>query len=94
MVHDSIRERQGQVQKTGDEWEDEVINHILPILWPKGLAVVKGKKKDIRVQFWEQLKVPTKRNGVWGDIDLIVYKEESKKVDDSEKEKVKIEEKK
>lgn len=73
MVHDSVRERQGQVQKTGDEWEEEVITILSPILKKKGLNIAKGKKKEVREMFWEQLYVPTKREGVWGDIDLIVY---------------------
>jgi len=80
MVHDSVRERQGQVQETGDLWESEVISLLLPKIKKYNLNIVKGKKKEIRSMFWEQLKVPTKRNGVWGDIDLIVYNEKGMKV--------------
>ncbi len=35
MVHESVRERQGAVQKTGDLWEEEVINLILSKLKSK-----------------------------------------------------------
>ena len=56
MVHDSVRERQGQVQETGDLWEDEVIEIILPKIKEHSLNIVKGKKKEIRSMFWEQLK--------------------------------------
>lgn len=80
MVHDSVRERQGQVQKTGDLWENEVIEVLLPKIKNHNLNIVKGKKKEIRSMFWEQLKVPTQRNGVWGDIDLIVYNKNNMKV--------------
>ncbi|MBI5872186.1 hypothetical protein HZB88_03820 [archaeon] len=61
-------------------WEDEVINITLPKLKADNIDMVKGKKKEIRLLFWEQLKVPTKRKGVWGDIDLIAYNKKSMKV--------------
>ena len=80
MVHESVRERQGQVQKTGDSWENEVVEIVLPKIKGHNLNIVKGKKEEIRSMFWEQLKVPTKRRGVWGDIDLIVYNTKNMKV--------------
>jgi len=80
MVHNSVRERQGEVQKTGDIWEDEVMNLLLSKLKEHKINVVKGKKKEVRNIFWKQLYVPTKRDGVWGDIDLIVYDETNNKV--------------
>jgi hypothetical protein len=78
MVHESIKERQGEVQKTGDLWEDEVISFLSHELNKHKLKIVKSKKKDIKTLFWNQLYVPTKRNGVWGDIDLIVFNERNK----------------
>ena len=78
MVHESVRQRQGEVQKTGEDWEDEVIEILQPQLNKHGIKVVKGKKEDIRTFFWKQLFIPTKRDGVWGDIDLIVYNQKNK----------------
>ena len=78
MVHESVRIRQGEVQKTGEDWEDEVIGILQPELNKHGIKVVKGKKEDIRHFFWKQLYIPTKRDGVWGDIDLIVYNQKNK----------------
>ena len=78
MVHESVRIRQGEVQKTGEDWEDEVIGILQPELKKHGIKVVKGKKEDIRTFFWKQLYIPTKRDGVWGDIDLIVYNQKNK----------------
>jgi hypothetical protein len=78
MVDESVKQRQGAMQKIGDEWEDEVISLLTPALSKHKLKIVKGKKKDIRTLFWSQLYVPTKRQGVWGDIDLIVYNEHNK----------------
>ena len=78
MVHESVRIRQGEVQKTGEVWEDEVIEILQPELTKHGIKVVKGKKENIRSFFWKQLYIPTKRDGVWGDIDLIVYNQKNK----------------
>ncbi len=50
------------------------------MLKSNNVNIVKGKNKEIRSLFWEQLKVPTKRKGVWGDIDLIAYNKKSMKV--------------
>lgn len=77
MVDDSVRKRQGEVQETGDKWEDEVITKLAPLLNKYNISIVKGKKKEIRATFWKQLYVPTKRKGVWGDIDLIVFNKEN-----------------
>ena len=78
MVHESVRARQGEVQKTGEDWEDEVISIISPKLNKLEIKVVKGKKKGIKEFFWKQLYIPTKKTGVWGDIDLIVYNKNNK----------------
>ena len=78
MVHESVRERQGEVQKTGDEWENEVVSILSPNLNKHGIKIVKGKKDNIRSFFWKQLYIPTKRDGVLGDIDLIVYNQKIK----------------
>ena len=80
MVHESVRIRQGEVQKTGEDWEDEVIGILQPELNKHGIKIVKGKKEDIRSFFWKQLYIPTKRDGVWGDIDLIAYNQKNKVV--------------
>ena len=80
MVHESVRIRQGEVQKTGEDWEDEVIGILQSKLNKHGIKVVKGKKEDIKSFFWKQLYIPTKRHGVWGDIDLIVYNQKNKVV--------------
>ena len=80
MVHESVRQRQGEVQKTGEDWEDDVIRILQPELNKHGIKVVKGKKEDIRHFFWKQLYIPTKRDGVWGDIDLIAYNQKNKVV--------------
>lgn len=66
MVHESVRQRQGEVQKTGENWEDEVLSIIFPILNKHGIKIVKGKKESIKGFFWKQLYIPTKRKGVWG----------------------------
>ena len=78
MVHESVKARQGEVQKTGEDWEDEVISIISPKLNKHEIKVVKGKKKGIKEFFWKQLYIPTKKTGVWGDIDLIVYNKNNK----------------
>ena len=78
MVHESIRLRQGEVQKTGDVWEDEVMSIISSKIQKHGLKIVKGRKKEIKEFFWKQLYIPTKRKGVWGDVDLIVYNQQNK----------------
>ena len=78
MVDTSIRARQGEVQKTGEAWEDEVINIISTHLSKHSIKVVKGKKEEIKGFFWKQLFIPTKRKGVWGDIDLIAYNKDNK----------------
>ena len=80
MVHESVRIRQGEVQKTGEDWEDEVISIVQHQLNKHGIKIVKGKKEDIRSFFWKQLYIPTKRDGVWGDIDLIAYNQKNKVV--------------
>jgi len=77
MVHESVKERQGEVQKTGDDWEDEVISILKPILEKSKIHIAKGKKKEVRDLFWKQLYVPTHRKGVWGDIDLIVFNDKN-----------------
>ena len=59
MIHESVRKRQGEVQKTGDEWENEVINILSPALTKHGIKIVKGKKKEIRDFFWTQLYIPS-----------------------------------
>lgn len=80
MVHDSVRIRQGEVQKTGDIWEEEVISILLPLIKKYDMNILKGKKSEVRSMFWKQLYVPTKRDGVWGDIDLIAYNLKNMKV--------------
>jgi len=45
MVHESVKARQGEVQKTGEAWEDEVINIISTPLSKHSIKVVKGKKE-------------------------------------------------
>ena len=80
MVHESVRIRQGEVQKTGEDWEDEVIRILQPELNKHGIKIVKGKKEDIMSFFWKQLYIPTKRKRVWGDIDLIAYNQKNKVV--------------
>ena len=80
MVHESVRQRQGEVQKTGEDWEEEVIRILQPELNKHGIKIVKGKKEDIRSFFWKQLYIPTRRDGVWGDIDLIAYNQKNKVV--------------
>ena len=78
MIHESIRARQGEAQKTGEDWEDEVLSIITPELSKHEIKVVKGKKQGIKEFFWKQLFIPTKRKGVWGDVDLIVYNKNNK----------------
>lgn len=78
MVDDSVKARQGEVQKTGDVWEEEVINIISKRLNEREIKIVKGKKKEIKNIFWSQLYIPTKKKGVWGDIDLIVCNKNNK----------------
>lgn len=80
MIDESVKARQGEVQKTGDEWEEEVITIISSELEKQGLKIVKGRKNDIKNFFWSQLYIPTKRKGVWGDIDLIVYNKKNRVV--------------
>lgn len=80
MVDEGVKERQGAVQKTGADWEDEVIEILQPKLKKYGLNIVKGRKKEIMNAFWHQLYIPTKRKGVWGDIDLIAFNDKRKVV--------------
>ena len=78
MVDESVRIRQGQVQQTGQSWEDEVITIIENELKKNGIKIVKGRKDEIKTFFWKQLYIPTKRTGVWGDIDLIAYNQKNR----------------
>ncbi len=80
MVDKIIRDRQGEVQKTGDAWENEVAGLLSEKLKKYKIQIVKGKKKEVKQSFWNQLYIPTKRKGVWGDIDLIVFNENKKVV--------------
>ncbi len=80
MVDKGVLLRQSQVQKTGDDWEAEVMRLLLPKIEKYDLNIVKGKTKEVKQMFWNQLSVPTKRKGVWGDIDLIAYNKSSLKV--------------
>lgn len=78
MVHESVRARQGEVQKTGEAWEDEVVSIVSSKLSQYQIKIANGNKQGIREFFWKQLYIPTKRTGVWGDIDLIAYNRDNK----------------
>lgn len=80
MVEESVRTRQGEVQRTGDSWENEVLELLIAKLRVNGLSIIKGKSDEVKHRFWLQLYIPTKRKGLWGDIDLIVYNRENKVV--------------
>lgn len=51
MVDESVRLRQGAVQKTGDIWEEEVIDILSSKLNKFGIRIVKGRKKISKRNF-------------------------------------------
>lgn len=75
MVHDLIRKRQSEVQKSGAAWEDFVMDFCNRELQGKGIRVIKGKEiNDNRTRYskiWNILSIPVKNGKVWGDIDLV-----------------------
>ncbi len=75
MVHDLIRKRQSEVQKSGSAWEDFVMNFCNEKLKDKGIRIIKGKEIDNNrtkySELWKSLSIPVKNGRVWGDIDLV-----------------------
>jgi hypothetical protein len=74
----TIDERQRYVQKSGDEWEDFVMdkaNDQLKVLNSE-LKVLKGKKIKKDSDLWKKLSIPVGKPGskqkIWGDVDLVV----------------------
>ncbi len=75
MVHDLIRRRQSEVQKSGADWEDFVMNFCNKEFQGKEIRVIKGKEiDDNRIKYstlWDTLSIPVNNGKVWGDIDLV-----------------------
>ena len=76
MVHDLIRKRQSEVQRSGADWENFVMNFCNKELRTNGIALIKGKEiDDNRIKYsmlWNTLSIPVNDGKVWGDIDLVV----------------------
>ena len=78
----TIDERQSYVQKSGEEWENKVMNFLNEELKKLGsdLLVIKGDSITKQSSVWDKLTIPVGEPGseqkIWGDIDLIVVDKE------------------
>ncbi len=74
----TIDERQRFVQKSGKDWENQVMNFVNRGLRSLGsnLAVIKGSAISKNTPLWNKLAIPVGPPGsqqkIWGDIDLAV----------------------
>ncbi len=74
----TVDERQSYVQKSGEEWENKVMNFVNQQLKKLGsdLTVIKGRNVKKSSRLWDKLSIhvgkeePSQK--IWGDIDLIV----------------------
>lgn len=74
----TVDERQSYVTKSGQDWENDVMdftNRRLKSLYSK-LKVIKGKSVLKNSELWDRLSIPVGKPGstekIWGDIDLVV----------------------
>ena len=76
--YNTVDERQSYVQKSGQEWENKVMNFVNERLKKLGsnLVVINGKTVKKGSELWNKLAIPVGKHGstqkIWGDIDLIV----------------------
>jgi len=74
----TVDERQSYVQRSGQEWENKVMNFVNERLKQLGsdLIVINGKTVKKGSELWNKLAIPVGKPGstqkIWGDIDLIV----------------------
>lgn len=74
----TIDERQSYVMRSGQEWEDKVIDFVNNILkdLDSTLRVIRGKNILRGSKLWSKLSIPVGKSGferrIWGDIDLVV----------------------
>ena len=76
--YNTVDERQSYVQKSGEEWENKVMDFVNQQLKKLGsdLNVIKGRTVKKSSQLWNKLSIPVGKGEssqkIWGDIDLIV----------------------
>src|SRR3989338_9474355 len=76
--YNTVDERQSYVQKSGEEWENKVMDFVNQQLKKLGsdLNVIKGRTVKKGSQLWNKLSIPVGKEEssqkIWGDIDLIV----------------------
>lgn len=76
--YETVDERQSYVQKSGEEWENKVMDFVNQQLKKLGsdLNVIKGRTVKKGSQLWNRLSIPVGKSDssqkIWGDIDLIV----------------------
>lgn len=76
--YETVDERQSYVQKSGEEWENKVMDFVNQELKRLGsdLAVINGKTVKKGSPLWDKLSIPAGKQDspqkIWGDIDLIV----------------------
>ena len=74
----TVDERQSYVQKSGEEWENNVMDFVNQQLKKLGseLVVIKGKTVKKGSSLWDKFSIPVGKGEssqkIWGDIDLIV----------------------
>ncbi|MBI5003248.1 hypothetical protein HZC31_07730 [Candidatus Woesearchaeota archaeon] len=82
----TVDERQSYVQKSGEEWENNVMSFVNQQLKKLGsdLNVIKGRNVKKASQLWNKLSIPVGKGEpsqkIWGDIDLIVIDKEENPV--------------
>lgn len=80
--YQTIDERQSYVQKSGEEWENKVMDFVNKRLKNLGahLLVIKGTSIPKNSSLWEKLAVPVGKPGseqkIWGDVDLVAIDRE------------------
>jgi len=76
--YNTVDERQSYVQRSGQEWENKVMDFVNERLKQLGseLVVINGKSVKRGSELWNKLAIPVGKPGstqkIWGDIDLIV----------------------
>jgi hypothetical protein len=76
--YNTVDERQSYVQKSGEEWENKVMDFVNRQLkkLSSDLTVIKGKTVKKNSRLWNKLSILVGKEGssqkIWGDIDLIV----------------------
>ncbi|MEM5793022.1 MAG: BsaWI family type II restriction enzyme [Candidatus Aenigmatarchaeota archaeon] len=76
--YETVDERQSYVQKSGQEWENKVMDFVNQELKKLGsdLVVISGRSVKKGSALWNKLSIPVGKGEtsqkIWGDIDLIV----------------------